>query len=97
MVRADCGDVERCERCGRLLGGDAPERLRVLVEGQERDDRQRRHGAHRADRGEELLELVERLDHEEVDAATFEKLRLLAEHGLAVLRRGRRVGRSIRR
>ena len=41
VVRADRGDVERCERCGRLLGGDAPERLRVLVEGQERDDRQR--------------------------------------------------------
>ena len=75
------------ERCGRLLGGDASERLRVLVEGQERDDRQRRDGADGADRGEELVELVERLDHEEVDAAALEELRLLAEHGIAILHR----------
>ena len=39
------------------------------------------------DRGEELVELVERLDHEEVDAAALEQLRLLGEDGLAVLRR----------
>ena len=87
MVRADRGDVERCERCGRLLGGHAAERLRVLVEGQQRDDRQRRDGADGADRGEELVELVERLDHEEVDAAALEELRLLGEDGVAVLHR----------
>ena len=73
--------------CGRLLGGDASERLRVLVEGQERDDRQRRDAAHRADRREQLVELVERLDHEEVDAATLEELRLLGEDGVAILHR----------
>ena len=36
---------------------------------------------------EQLVELVERLDHEEVDAAALEELRLLGEDGVAVLHR----------
>ena len=43
--------------------------------------------ARTADRGDELVELVERLDHEEVDAAALEQLRLLGEDGVAILRR----------
>ena len=87
MVRADGGDVLFGERYRSLLGRHAAQRLRVLVERQQRDDRQRRDAADRADRGKQLVELVERLDHEEVDAAALEELRLLDEDGVAVLDR----------
>ena len=87
VVRADGGDVELCERGRRLLRRDAAERLRVLVEGEQADDRQRGARAHRPDRRDELVELVEGLDHEEVDATAFEQLCLLGEDGVAVLGR----------
>ena len=72
MVRADRGDVELGEPLGRLARGHAGERLGALVEGHQRDDRQARDAAHRLDRVDELLEVVERLDHEEVGAAALE-------------------------
>ena len=72
MVRADRGDVELREPLGRLARRHAGERLGALVEGHQRDDRQARDAAHRLDRVDELVEVVERLDHEEVGAAALE-------------------------
>ena len=97
VVRADRGDVELRERGRRLLRRDAAERLRVLVEGEQADDRQRGARAHRPDRRDELVELVEGLDHEEVDATAFEQLCLLGEDGVAVLGRAAERARSRRR
>ena len=82
MVRARGGDVEPVEPLGGLLGGDATECLAVRVEGHQRDDRQARRRAHRLDRGDELLEVEERLEHQQVDAAALQHLRLLAERSL---------------
>ena len=84
MVCAGRGDVEPVEPLGRLRGRDASERLPVGVEGHQRDDRQRGDAADGLDRGDELLEVEERLEHQQVDAAALEHLRLLAE-GLALL------------
>jgi len=79
VVRADRGEVEHGEPVRRLASGDPAERLAVLVEGQERDDRQARDALDGLDRGHELGEVVERLDHEQVCAAPFEDPRLLGE------------------
>ena len=85
MVRADRGDVELGEGARRRFRGQAAKRLRVLVEGEEADDRQRRDAAYGRDRGEQLVEVVERLDREEIDAAALEEARLLGEDRLAIL------------
>jgi len=94
QLRGDAGErqvkgarIGMTENGGGFLGRDAADRLRVLVEGHERDDRQPGHAAHCLDGGEQLLEVVERLDHEQIDAATFEQLRLLGEDRLPVLGR----------
>ena len=79
------------EPVGRLARGHAGERLGVLVEGQERDDRQRGDASHRRDRVVELVEVVERLEHEQVGAALLEDRGLLGEQ-LAPL--GRAVAAS---
>ena len=84
VVRARGRDVEPGEPLGRGLGRDAAERLAVGVEGHQRDDRQRRDAADGLDRGDELVEVEERLEHQQVDAAALEDLRLLAEE-LALL------------
>ncbi len=90
VVRADRCDVELVEPLGRLARRHARERLGAFVEGHQRDDRQARDAPHRLDRVDELLEVVERLDHEEVGAAALEDARLLAEE-LAAHPRGRRL------
>ena len=69
----------------RIAGRDAGERLGVLVEGELGDDRQRRDGPHRGHGRLELLEVEERLDHEQVDAAPLEEPRLLEEDVVGVL------------
>ena len=79
VVRADRGHICVAKARGRLRGGDPGERLRVLVEGQHRDDRQARDALDRLDRRHQLVEVEERLDHEEVDAAPLEDPRLLGE------------------
>ena len=84
VVRAGGRDVEPVEPLGRGLGRDAAERLAVGVERHQRDDRERRDAADGLDRGDELVEVEERLEHEQVDAAALEDLRLLAEE-LALL------------
>ena len=76
VIRPDRRDVERREPAGRGLGADAARDLRVVVERQERDDREGGDAAHRLDGDDQLLEVEERLDHEEVDAAPLEHLRL---------------------
>ena len=86
VVCADRGDVLVSESCGRLLGADAAERERVLVEGQERDHGQRRHRADGGDGGQQPLHVEERLDGEEIDSAPLEQLRLLCvDRGLVLL------------
>ena len=85
VVRADRGEVELREALAGLPRADAAERLRVLVERHQRDDRQRRNSANRLDRRLQLVEVVERLEHEEVGAAAFEDRRLLGEEVAARL------------
>ena len=74
-------------RRAAVVGADPARHLRLVVEGQERDDRQRRDRRDRLDGDDELVEVEERLDHEEVDAPSFEYLRLLCVER-AVLGRG---------
>ena len=96
VVGADRGDVELAEPVGGLARVDARERLGAVVERHQRDDRQRRDAAHGADRVDQLLEVEERLDHEQVGAAAFEHARLLAEELLAHSGRRRLAERADR-
>src|SRR5262249_10003543 len=57
--------------------GHSGERLPVLVEGQQGDDRERRDAANRGDCDLQLAQVVEGLDEEQVDPARVEDLRLL--------------------
>ena len=79
VVGARGSDVEPVEPLGCLLGRDASECLPVRVEGHQRDDGEGGDSANRLDRGDELLEVEERLEHQQVDAASLQHLRLLAE------------------
>ena len=87
VVRADRGELVTGQPVDRGTGGDAAERLRVLVEGQHRDDRQPRDAPHRVERRRQLVEVEEGLDHEQVDAPAFEELGLLGEDRSALVRR----------
>ena len=77
VIRADRGDVERGESCGGLATAETPGELCLLVEGEQCHDRQCRDAADCLDRDDEVVDVEERLDHEEVDPATLEDLRLL--------------------
>ena len=79
VVRPHCGHIELRQALSRFRRRDSGERFRVLVEGQQRNDRQARHAPHRLDRVNELLEVVERLRHEEVGSAPLEHTGLLRE------------------
>ena len=79
VVRAHGGDAHLGESLARVPRRHAAEGLRLVVERHQRDDRQTRHAADGLDRGFELVEVVERLDHEQVRAAAFEDRRLLGE------------------
>ena len=87
VVRAHRRHVEPAQVLGGSLRRDTGERLRVLVEGQQRHDRQRGDAAYRLDRLLELGEVVERLHHEEVDAAALEDGGLLRERREALVLR----------
>ena len=76
VVRPDRRDVERGEPARGDRRADAARDLGLVVERQQRDDRKRGDAAHRLDRDDELLEVEEGLDHEQVDAASLEHLRL---------------------
>ena len=84
VVRAARCDAELAHPRSCLRRSDTAGGLAVRVEGHERDDRQARDAAHGRDRGRQLLQLVEGLHHEEVDAARVERLRLLCVDGGAV-------------
>ncbi len=75
-------------RFARLRRAYSRERLGAVVERHQRDDRERGDAAHRLDRVAQLVQVVERLDHEEVGAAALEDLRLVGEQ-LAAHARGR--------
>ena len=84
VVRAARGDAELAQARGRLGRSDAAGCLAVRVEGHERDDREARDAAHRLDRRGQLVQLVERLHREQVDAARVQRLRLLGVDGRAI-------------
>ena len=67
----------RASRSAAAAASIPPASLGVVVEGEERDDRERRDAADGLDRRDELVEVEERLDHEQVDAAALEHARLL--------------------
>ena len=96
VVRAHGGDVESAQPVGGFPGGHAGERLGALVEGEERDDRQARNRPDGFDRVDDLVEVVERLDDEEVGAAALEDLGLLGEEVAADAGRGRLAERADR-
>ena len=79
VVGADGRELVCAEPLDGVAGRDAAERLRVLVERQQRDDREARDALHRFDRRRQLVEVEESLDHEQVDTATFEQPGLLGE------------------
>ena len=79
MIRADSREVELGQAFGRGLGRDTAQRLAVGVEGHQGDDRQRRDAAHSRDCRDELVQVEERLQHQQVDASSLEDLSLLAE------------------
>ncbi len=77
VVRSDRRDAELREPPAGSARVDAAARLGLVVEREQRHDRQRRRSADGLDRGDELVEVEERLDHEQVDAAALEHPRLL--------------------
>ena len=77
VVVADRRHVEPGQPGGGLGGADAARGLGVLVEREQRHDRQRGDAAHGRDGDLERVEVEEGLEHEEVDAAAFEDQRLL--------------------
>ena len=79
VIRADRGYVHVRQACRRLRRAHSGERLGAVVEGHQRDDRQGGDAAHRLDGIAELVQVVERLDHEQVGAAPLEDLRLVGE------------------
>ena len=90
VVRADRGHVQRGEPLGCLARRHAGQRLRALVEGEQRDDGEARDRPDGLDRVDELVEVVERLDHEQVGAPALEHRRLVGEE-LTALPRGHRL------
>ena len=88
VVRAERGQVELAEPRARVARGHSRHRHCVAVEAHQRDDRQARDGSNRLDRELELEQVVERLEHDDVDAAPLEDARLLCV-GRAVVFAGR--------
>ena len=94
VVGAERRHVQLTRADRRRASRHARERLPVAVERHQRDDGQRRHPADRGDGGFELVEVVEGLDHEEVDTSGLEHARLLGEERrrLGVAERADRPG-----
>ncbi len=89
VIRPDRRDIEIGQPLGRLARGHACEGFGALVEGHQRDDRKARDGAGALDRVHQLVEVVERLDHEQVRSSALEHLGLLGEELPAHARGGR--------
>ena len=76
-VRADGRDAERDHGCDRIGRAQAHHRPRAHVEAERDDERQVRHALDALDGPDRLLDGEDRLEHEQVDAAVCERLRLL--------------------
>jgi hypothetical protein len=96
VVRAESGNRKLGQTLRGLRGRHACERLRVLVEGHQGHDRQAGDAPNRLDGVDELLEVVERLDHEQVGAAALQHAGLLGEELASHPRRGGLAQRSDR-
>ena len=79
VVRAERADPELAQLVGSVARGHAGEGLRLVLEREQRDDRQARYRANGLDRDDELVEVEERLEHEQVGAAPLQDRRLLGE------------------
>ena len=79
-----------CSSIGVNVSGGVPSRRVAVFFGRDLgDDRQRsRRPADGANRGAELVDVAERLEHEQVDAAVGQSRRLLAEPGLGLVEAG---------
>jgi len=78
-VDADDGRPTRLERRRELFRRRAVERVAILLGRHLRDDRQVRNRAHRVQGRANLVEIAERFEDEQVDAAFGERLGLLPE------------------
>ena len=78
-VDADHRRAALLELRRELLGRRAVERVAVLLGRHLRDDRDVRHAPHGIDRRADFVQIAERLEDEEIDAAVGKRLRLLAE------------------
>ncbi len=78
-VQPDDGRAARFQIRREALGRRAVQRVAVLLGGHLRDDRPIGHAPHRVDRGADLVQVAERLEDEQIDAAIGQRLRLLAE------------------
>ena len=78
-VDADDRRAARLELRGELLGRRAVQRVAVFLGRHLRDDRQIGQRPHGVDRRADFVQVAERLEDEEVDAALEQRLRLLAE------------------
>ena len=85
VVRAEGADAELAELVGGFASAHAGEGLRFVLEREQRDDRQARDAANGLDRDHELVEVEERLEHEQVGAAPLQDRRLLGEEPGALL------------
>ena len=79
VVRAEGADPQLTELVGRLASTHAGEGLGFVLEREQRDDRQARDAANGLDRDDKLVEVEERLEHEQVGAAPLQDRRLLGE------------------
>ena len=80
-VDADHRDAELFELRDERLRRDAVERVAVFLGGHLGDDRQIRESLHGANRRRDLVHVMERLEHEQVDAAVDQSADLFAEVG----------------
>src|SRR5688500_16613431 len=79
MVRAQRAASRLAALVAGLAGARAGEGLRFVLEREQRDDRQARDAADGFDRDHELVEVEERLEHEQVCPASLQNRRLLGE------------------
>ena len=85
----DADDVGvRLERRRELLGRRAVEAVAVFLDRHLRHDRQVADAADRGDGGAHLVQVAERFEHEEIDAAGEQRLGLFAEVGLGLVASG---------
>ena len=78
-IDADHAGAELFEVRHEGFGRRAVERVAIFFSGDLGDDREVRQAAHRSDRGADLVDIAERLEHEEVNAPLEQGLRLFAE------------------